>query len=199
MHLFYLLARGRRYCKRPHSAPLTPILFPRRLAAMLPDALPSAQTRQFHAGIERRIPLTYTCRTEHPHAIQRNVARTTRSIVVDMVRTKDGDGIKSSLIISEVKKRPCLFDTNDPNYGDRAEKARCWEEVCDCVVPAWAALGPPEKFAAGMLSDVFINRPIRVCRRSVGARAAHATTESGRLLIVAFMLRALCSRLSKCT
>ncbi|CAH0697702.1 unnamed protein product [Spodoptera exigua] len=66
-----------------------------------------------------------------------------------MVRTKDGDGIKSSLIITEVKKRPCLFDTNDPNYGDRAEKARSWEEVCSCVVPGWAALGPPEKFAAG--------------------------------------------------
>ncbi|XP_047037875.1 uncharacterized protein LOC124643073 isoform X1 [Helicoverpa zea] len=66
-----------------------------------------------------------------------------------MVRTKDGDGIKSSLIISEVKRRPCLFDTNDPNYGDRAEKARCWEEVCECVVPGWAALPPPEKFAAG--------------------------------------------------
>lgn len=67
-----------------------------------------------------------------------------------MVRTKDGDGIKSNLIVTEVQKRPCLFDTNHPNYGDRAEKARCWEEVCGSVVPGWTALGLTEKFAAGM-------------------------------------------------
>ncbi|XP_049882272.1 uncharacterized protein LOC126378131 isoform X1 [Pectinophora gossypiella] len=66
-----------------------------------------------------------------------------------MVRTKDGDGIKSNLIVTEVQKRPCLFDTNHPNYGDRAEKARCWEEVCESVVPGWTALGLAEKFAAG--------------------------------------------------
>uniref|UniRef100_A0A2H1VZ76 SFRICE_014304 n=1 Tax=Spodoptera frugiperda TaxID=7108 RepID=A0A2H1VZ76_SPOFR len=93
----------------------------------------------------------------------------------------DGDGIKSSLIITEVKKRPCLFDTNDPNYGDRTEKARSWEEVCNCVVPGWAALGQAEKFAAGMLNDVFINRPIRGCERAAGARAALMITETGRL------------------
>lgn len=68
-----------------------------------------------------------------------------------MVRTKDGDGIKSDLIVSEVQKRPCLFDTNHPNYGDRAEKARCWEEVCESVVPGMSALSPTEKIAAGML------------------------------------------------
>lgn len=67
-----------------------------------------------------------------------------------MVRTKDGDGIKSNLIVTEVQRRPCLYDTNHPNYGDRAEKARCWEEVCVSVVPSWAALGLAEKFAAGM-------------------------------------------------
>ncbi|CAD0206117.1 unnamed protein product [Chrysodeixis includens] len=119
-----------------------------------------------------------------------------------MVRTKDGDGIKSSLIITEVKKRPCLFDTNDPNYGDRAEKARCWEEVCDCVVPGWLALGHSERFAAGMFSDVIITR--RGCggRRGDGARPVRAPTSIGRLLIVAFNLRALCLNvpmLSKCT
>lgn len=66
-----------------------------------------------------------------------------------MGRTKYGDGIKSNLIISEVQKRPCLFDTNDPNYSDRAEKTKCWEEVCESVVPAWLSLGLPEKLAAG--------------------------------------------------
>ncbi|XP_063543343.1 uncharacterized protein LOC134751784 isoform X1 [Cydia strobilella] len=66
-----------------------------------------------------------------------------------MVKTKDGDGIKSNLIITEVQKRPCLFDSNHPNNGDRAEKARCWDEVYASVVPGYAALGLTEKFAAG--------------------------------------------------
>ncbi|KAJ8706147.1 hypothetical protein PYW07_010924 [Mythimna separata] len=116
-----------------------------RCAAECPPHEPASFTRAFTGAYRSRT----LRRTEHPHARLTNVAtRTARSILLDMVRTKDGDGIKSSLIISEVKKRACLFDTNDPNYGDRAEKARCWEEVCDCVVPGWAALGPPEKFAA---------------------------------------------------
>ncbi|CAH0718611.1 unnamed protein product, partial [Brenthis ino] len=68
-----------------------------------------------------------------------------------MVRNKDGDGIKSSSIVSEVQKRPCLYDTNHINYGDRAEKIRSWEEVCESVVPGWQALGLTEKFAAGRL------------------------------------------------
>lgn len=66
-----------------------------------------------------------------------------------MVRNRDADGIKSSLIIIEVKNRPCLFDSNDSSYGDRAEKSRCWEEVCDSVVPGWSALSPTQKFTAG--------------------------------------------------
>ncbi|XP_045507774.1 uncharacterized protein LOC123703723 isoform X1 [Colias croceus] len=67
-----------------------------------------------------------------------------------MVRTKDGDGgIKSCSIVSEVQKRPCLFDTNHMNYGDRAEKLRCWEEVCESVVPGWCTLPETEKLAAG--------------------------------------------------
>lgn len=66
-----------------------------------------------------------------------------------MVRTKDGDTIKSNLIVSEVQRRPCLFDTNHPHYGDRSEKARSWEEVCRTVVPNWPALGQDTRVAAG--------------------------------------------------
>ncbi|CAG5059945.1 unnamed protein product [Parnassius apollo] len=107
-----------------------------------------------------------------------------------MVRTKDGDGIKSSMIVSEVEKRPCLFDTNHTNYGDRAEKARCWDEVCESVVPGWCALGPTEKLAAGMftLSRLFadVDSPQR-------ALAATLRSITGRVAIVAYDLRALCS------
>ncbi|XP_046974379.1 uncharacterized protein LOC124540736 isoform X1 [Vanessa cardui] len=66
-----------------------------------------------------------------------------------MVRNKVSDGIKSDQIVSEVQKRPCLYDTNHMNYGDRAEKMRSWEEVCESVVPGWYTLGLTEKFAAG--------------------------------------------------
>lgn len=66
-----------------------------------------------------------------------------------MGRTKEGDGIKSHLIVAEVQKRACLFDTNHPHYGDRGEKARSWEEVCECIVPGWTGFGASEKLAAG--------------------------------------------------
>lgn len=66
-----------------------------------------------------------------------------------MVRTKDGDGIKSNLIVSEVQRRPCLYDTNHPYYGDRSEKAKSWEEVCKSVVPNWSGLSQDSRFTAG--------------------------------------------------
>lgn len=66
-----------------------------------------------------------------------------------MVRSKVSDGIHSDQIVSEVEKRPCLYDTNHKNYGDRTEKTMSWEEVYENVVPGWCMLGPAEKFAAG--------------------------------------------------
>lgn len=95
-----------------------------------------------------------------------------------MVRNKDGDGIKSGLIVSEVQKRPCLYDTNHMNYGDRAEKTRSWEEVCESVVPGWQALGLAEKLTAGRLNTVRLSTDRR-------ATAAYA--------------HELCSLFHKCT
>lgn len=66
-----------------------------------------------------------------------------------MVRSKDNDGIKSDLIVLEVQKRPCLYDTNHTNYGDRAEKARSWLDLCGRVVPGWAVMGSTQKSEAG--------------------------------------------------
>ncbi|CAH2225049.1 jg4805 [Pararge aegeria aegeria] len=85
-----------------------------------------------------------------------------------MVRTKDNDGIKSGLIVAEVQKRPCLYDTNHMNYGDRAEKMRSWDEVYEGVVPGWPTLGQTEKSAA-----VF---------RASHRRVAHASTCQQQLL-----------------
>ncbi|KPJ02031.1 hypothetical protein RR46_01452 [Papilio xuthus] len=90
-----------------------------------------------------------------------------------MVRPKDNDGIKSFLIVTEVEKRPCLFDTNHSDYGDRAEKARCWDEVCDSVVPEWRALGQAERLAAGMLRYPYTCGRRRAARPACGRTALH--------------------------
>ncbi|CAG9573031.1 unnamed protein product [Danaus chrysippus] len=66
-----------------------------------------------------------------------------------MVRTKDGDGINSGIIVTEVQKRPCLYDSNDMNYGDRAEKMKSWDEVYASVVPGWSGLSQEERSTAG--------------------------------------------------
>ncbi|GBP06408.1 hypothetical protein EVAR_4556_1 [Eumeta japonica] len=66
-----------------------------------------------------------------------------------MVKTKDNGGVKSNAIVAEVECRPCLYDSNHPHYGERAAKARCWEEVCERVVPHWSAMDPQERFSAG--------------------------------------------------
>lgn len=67
-----------------------------------------------------------------------------------MVKPKNGSSsIKSNLIISEVQKRPCLYDSNYPDYSDKTEKARAWSEVCEAVVPGWTLFGLEQKFNAG--------------------------------------------------
>lgn len=130
MHVIYLLIR-KAISQRTQSR-----LAPSRAPCCGRGRPHSAgKTRQFHAD----------ARTHVPRAAHSNFEQ----IFFKMVRTKDGDGIKSNLIVSEVQKRPCLFDTNDPFYGDKTEKLRCWEEVCECVVPGWLGLTLTEKFAAG--------------------------------------------------
>lgn len=66
-----------------------------------------------------------------------------------MVRNKDRGGIKSNVIVAEVQKRPCLYDTNHHNYGDRAEKMRSWEEACKNIVPGWSSMNLDERYIAG--------------------------------------------------
>ncbi|CAH2062020.1 unnamed protein product, partial [Iphiclides podalirius] len=107
-----------------------------------------------------------------------------RASPVAMVRTKDADGIKSSQIVSEVERRPCLFDTNHANYGDRAAKARCWDEVCESVVPGWRALGQAERLTAGTLDGRFANDAA-----AERARRTQRATRTGRVAIVACDLR----------
>lgn len=141
MHLIYLLARG-----DIAASALATYLFSRlarpywmRRAKLSP---PVSRGRSCEStAVPARAPKNRT-HIENAHKFK-------------MGRSRDNDAIKSSLIISEVQKRPCLFDTNDTNYGDRAEKTRCWEEICEVVVPGWTGLGMSEKFTAGTLTGRF--------------------------------------------
>lgn len=63
-----------------------------------------------------------------------------------------GRGMKSSrlivdtdLLISEVKKRPSVYDQQEDDYSDRTKKQKCWEEICAVLVPSWEECTQLEK------------------------------------------------------
>lgn len=118
---------------------LAPIAFP--AGAAMFASMRYSPSCQSHADVGRR----------RNFAFARRNSRTERPHVRKMVKTKDPDHIQSNLIIAAVRDRPCLFDSNHPNNGDRAEKARSWDEVYASVIPGYGALEMAEKFAAGML------------------------------------------------
>ncbi|KAM5135995.1 uncharacterized protein ACMZJ9_018509 [Mantella aurantiaca] len=45
--------------------------------------------------------------------------------------------VDTDLLISEVKKRPAVYDQTEDDYSDRNKKQRCWEEICAVLVPGW--------------------------------------------------------------
>ncbi|KAI4462650.1 madf domain transcription factor [Holotrichia oblita] len=60
----------------------------------------------------------------------------------------DNDTIMSldvELFISEIKKRPALYNPNLQEYGDKNLKKRLWLEICPMFVANWSDLRPGEK------------------------------------------------------
>ncbi|XP_069807579.1 uncharacterized protein [Dendropsophus ebraccatus] len=53
--------------------------------------------------------------------------------------------VDTDLLISEVKKRPAVYDQQEDNYSDRNKKQRCWEEICTILVPGWEESSQLEK------------------------------------------------------
>jgi len=49
------------------------------------------------------------------------------------------------LLISEIEKRPALYDWSMKEYSDKSFKDRLWGEVCEAVVSEWSHLDGPEK------------------------------------------------------
>ena len=55
----------------------------------------------------------------------------------------------SELLITEVEKRPGLYNTALKEYSDRNLKVKLWEEVCKSVFPNWNDLDTEEKNKKG--------------------------------------------------
>lgn len=53
--------------------------------------------------------------------------------------------VDTDLLISEVKKRPAVYDQQEDNYSDRNKKQRCWDEICAILVPGWEDSSQLEK------------------------------------------------------
>jgi len=53
------------------------------------------------------------------------------------------------ILISEIEKRPALYDCPMKEYSDKVLKNRLWGEVCEAVVSEWSQLDGPEKREKG--------------------------------------------------
>jgi hypothetical protein len=49
------------------------------------------------------------------------------------------------ILISEIERRPALYDCTLKEYNDKGLKERLWGEVCEAVVSEWSQLDGPEK------------------------------------------------------
>jgi len=53
------------------------------------------------------------------------------------------------MLISEIEKRPALYDCSMKEYSDKNFKDRLWGEVCEAVVSGWSQLDDQEKREKG--------------------------------------------------
>ena len=59
------------------------------------------------------------------------------------------DLFDTELLITEVEKRPPLYDFKLKEYSDKNIKERLWNEVCETVVSDWDTLSPEDKKEKG--------------------------------------------------
>lgn len=57
--------------------------------------------------------------------------------------------VDTDLLISEVKKRPSVYDQQEDDYSDRTKKQKCWEEICAVLVSGWEECTQLEKCRKG--------------------------------------------------
>jgi hypothetical protein len=52
-------------------------------------------------------------------------------------------------LITEMEKRPALYNKATPEYSDEHCKEKLWKEVCEAVVPNWSQLDTTARVATG--------------------------------------------------
>jgi hypothetical protein len=55
----------------------------------------------------------------------------------------------SERLITEVEKRPALYNKATPEYSDEHCKERLWIEVCEAVVPNWSRMDTTARVETG--------------------------------------------------
>ena len=54
------------------------------------------------------------------------------------------------ILISELKKRPALYDKTLQEYSDRSLKDKLWEEICKTLIINWGQLSKVERIRTSM-------------------------------------------------
>jgi hypothetical protein len=49
------------------------------------------------------------------------------------------------ILISDIERRPALYDCTLKEYSDKGLEEKLWGEVCEAVVSEWSQLEGPEK------------------------------------------------------
>jgi hypothetical protein len=58
-------------------------------------------------------------------------------------------------LITEVQKRPALYNKAIPEYSDKNCKEKLWIEDCEAVLPNWSRLDTRERVATGKKCKLF--------------------------------------------
>jgi hypothetical protein len=73
------------------------------------------------------------------------VCRSKQVVIMDL----DVSVCDSDRIITEVQKRPALYDKAMPEYSDKHCKVKLWAEVCEAVVPNWSRMDTSARMSTG--------------------------------------------------
>jgi len=73
----------------------------------------------------------------------------------------------SERLITEVEKRPALYNKATPEYSDKQCKEKLWMEVCEAVVPNWSRMDTTARMATGKkCNKPFLCSLQFICRNS---------------------------------
>jgi len=73
----------------------------------------------------------------------------------------------SERLITEVEKRPALYNKATPEYSNKHCKEKLWIEVCEAVVPNWSRMDTTARVATGKkYNEPFLCSLQFICRNS---------------------------------